>query len=694
MDWTLIFSPMLPVPVLIGFGVIAFLLFAGLLITRTRGVAVRALALALLVLALFNPSLEREKREPLTSVLPVIVDRSESQRLDIRAGQSDALRDAVSAAVAGLKDVELRLVETRREGDAGFDGTALFGPLAEALADVPPNRVAGAILITDGQVDDVPPTLDRLGFDAPLHALVTGRPGEADRRVVIEKAPRFGLVGSQQTIRLRFAEEGAGGTDAAATARVTVRQDGNEVGSAALHRGESADVSLTIPHAGKNILEFEIETLDGELTTLNNRAVVAIEGIRENLRVLLVSGEPHAGERTWRNLLKSDASVDLVHFTILRPPEKQDSTPISELSLIAFPTRELFSEKIDEFDLIIFDRYQRRGVLPTPYFDNMARFVRDGGAILMAAGPEFAGPGTLDRTALGLVMPASPTGRIIEEPYKPAISENGARHPVTRELASASGTDPEWSRWFRLIEAEDAREKPVMTGADGKPLLFLHRVGEGRVALLLSDHVWLWARGFEGGGPHGPLLRRLAHWLMKEPDLEEEALRLTAKGRHLTVERQTLAEETRPVTLTGPLGDERTITLAEGAPGLWRAEVAAADIGLYTARDGALTALASVGPTDPQEFANVVSTPERLRALTEASGGSARRVAGADGVAVAPRILAMKGNGPYAGRGWIGIRTGAASTVTGIDRLPLLAGLIGLALLLGALSLAWYREGR
>ena len=98
-----------------------------------------------------------------------------------------------------------------------------------------------------------------------------------------------------------------------------------------------------------------------------------INGVRDRLRVLLVSGEPHAGERTWRNLLKSDASVDLVHFTILRPPEKQDGVPVDELSLIAFPTRELFIEKIEDFDLIIFDRYRRRGILPSLYLENIAQ---------------------------------------------------------------------------------------------------------------------------------------------------------------------------------------------------------------------------------------------------------------------------------------------------------------------------------
>ncbi len=692
MIWSVTVSPLLPPAALAGLAVVALVLIGLLLWRARRGALLRALALLLLFLALVNPSLDRENREPLKSIVPVVVDRSESQDLGGRKAMTDAAEEAVLARLEALPGVETRVVETRRDLSSLSDGTTLFGPLSNALADVPPNRVGGAILITDGQVEDVPDSLDRLGFAAPLHALVTGVPGEVDRRLVVEKAPRFGLVGSEQTIRLRLIEEGAE-TDTA-TARVTVSQDGETVGGTALHPGESADVRLEIPHAGRNILEFEVEPLDGELTTLNNRAVVTIDGIRENLRVLLVSGEPHVGERTWRNLLKSDASVDLVHFTILRPPEKQDGTPISQLSLIAFPTRELFSEKIDEFDLIIFDRYRRRGVLPTPYFANIARYVKDGGAVLFATGPEYAGPGNLFRTSLADVLPASPTGRVVETPYRPRVSMIGQRHPVTRGLVSPEAETPPWSHWFRVIETTGAAEKPAMTDEAGRPLLLLHRVGEGRVALLLSDHVWLWARGFEGGGPHGTLLRRLAHWLMKEPDLEEEALRLTAKGHDLTVERQTLADSARPVTVTGPGGTNETIALQEAEPGLWRGSLAVSDIGLYTARDGELTALASVGPSDPREFATVLSTTERIAPIAAAAGGTAMRLADAAGTVSVPRIVAMNGARSYHGSGWIGVRTGTASKITGIDRIPLFSGFLGLALLLGALAMTWYREGR
>ncbi|MCC2110404.1 MAG: hypothetical protein KDJ16_00045, partial [Hyphomicrobiales bacterium] len=489
MQWSIEFSPLVPIWVLgVGAGLIALLLVAAWF-GRMRGGALRALAGALLVLALADPSVVRENREPLNSVVAVIVDRSASQDFGNRREVTERALAELSGRLEKFTALDLRIVEAARP-DGATDGTHLFRSLTEALRDVPPERVAATFLITDGQVHDLPTRADALGFSAPVHALVTGRPDETSRRLVVVEAPRFGLVGEKQRIGFRVEDTRA---DSGAV-EVTVRRDGETVETRTVVPGERFSVDVTIPHGGSNIIELEVEPRPDDLTTIDDRAVVEVEGIRENLRVLLVSGSPHPGERTWRNLLKSDASVDLVHFTILRPPEKQDGTPINQLSLIAFPTRELFQAKIDQFDLIILDRYQRRGVLPELYYDNIARYVRDGGAVLVAAGPEFAGIDTIARTKIAGVLPAEPTGDIVEAPFRPKITERGARHPVTRDLPGAG--EPGWSRWFRLVDADVTAGDVVMSGADDKPLLLLAREEEGRVAVFLSDHAWLWARGF------------------------------------------------------------------------------------------------------------------------------------------------------------------------------------------------------
>src|SRR5947209_19309576 len=444
-----------------------------------------------------------------------------------------------------------------------------------------------------------------------MHSLITGNKNERDRHVVLTAAPRFGIVGQSQSITFRVEDQGEGPP----TARVTVRRDGETIENRNVRVGTGVSLNVQIPHAGPNIVEIEAAPLENELTEINNRAVVSIDGVRDKLRVLLVSGEPHAGERTWRNLLKSDASVDLVHFTILRPPEKQDGTPINELSLIAFPTRELFQQKINEFQLIIFDRYARQGVLPIIYFDNIARYVREGGAVLVATGPDYASPTSLWRTPLDVILPAEPSGQMTERPFHARLSDLGKRHPVTRGLEGAETNPPHWSRWFRLVDTRNATGTAVMHGPDDKPLLLLAREGEGRVALLLSDHIWLWARGYEGGGPHLDLLRRLSHWLMKQPDLEEEALRLSVRGRELLVQRQTMADKVDEVTVTTPSGETRKLTLDPAEPGVWRSSVAANELGLWRATDGKLTALVNVGPANPREFAAVTSTTDVLAPL-------------------------------------------------------------------------------
>jgi hypothetical protein len=689
MSFGIAFAPLVPDYVLWMAGAAALALVALLYFVRSRGWGVRAAALLLAVLALANPSFTREDREPLSSVAVVVVDKSPSQNFGNRAAQSEAARAALAERLGRIAGLEVRFVEAG-EADGETDGTRLFSALGAALADVPPDRVAGAILITDGRVHDVPAETAALGFSAPVHALITGTANERDRRVALVAAPRFGIVGQAQTVTFRVEDQGI----AAAPVRVVVRRDGEVIDSRNVAAGNTVSVQIPIPHAGPNIVEIEASSVEGELTTLNNRAVVSIDGVREKLRVLLVSGEPHAGERTWRNLLKSDASVDLVHFTILRPPEKQDGTPINELSLIAFPTRELFQQKIGEFHLIIFDRYARQGVLPIAYFDNIARYVREGGAVLIAAGPDYASPTSLWRTPLDAILPAEPSGQTIEQPFRAQLTTLGKRHPVTRGLEGSGSDPPQWSRWFRLVDTKSAGGTTVMEGPDRKPLLVLSREGAGRVALLLSDHIWLWARGYEGGGPHLDLLRRLSHWLMKQPDLEEEALRLSVRGRDLVVERQTMADTVGEVTLTSPSGATRTLTLQAGEDGLWRGIVRVNELGLWRASDGKLSALVHVGPPNPREFAQVTSSTAVLRPLTDATGGATRRLATQGSEVAMPRVVAMRASDTYKGDDWIGLKLREASVVRGIGVLPIFAGLLGMLLLVGSLAATWAREGR
>ncbi len=691
MSWSIEFAPLLPLPALIAIGVAGLVLAALLLWRRARGAGLRVACLALLLLALVNPSLRQEEREPLTDIAVVAVDQSASQKISGRADMTAKLRAQLGELLGKVPNLEMRWVTSPPGSGAERDGTTLFADISETLADVPPDRLAGVILLTDGLIHDVPARAEDLGIRVPLHAFITGKPGERDRRIEIVRAPRYGLVGSVQTARVRVIDSPADANGGMVEIRITGENQPPETRRVPV--GQTVDVPISFPHAGTNIVELEAEAAPGELTLANNKAVLAAEGVREHLRVLLVSGEPHPGERVWRNLLKSDAAVDLVHFTILRPPEKQDGTPINQLSLIAFPTRELFQEKLDEFDLIIFDRYHRRGVLPLLYLDNVARYVEKGGAVLVAAGEQYASATSLYRTPLASILPAAPTGRVIEEPYRPAMTPLGIKHPVTRGLNETSG-EPKWGRWFRVVEAS-TEGQVVMQGAQDRPLLVLDRRGEGRVALLLSDHAWLWSRGFEGGGPYTTLLRRLAHWLMKEPDLEEEMLRATARGQTLIIERRSIKDAVDDVQITAPSGETSTVTLEATGPGLWEKRIPASEQGVYRLASDGLNAVAHVGTINAREFAELTATDKPLQPMFEQTGGGAFWV-GKDASAGLdlPRVAMLRSDRVMHGEDWMGLRKRDAYITRGVKLIPLFGGVLALALLLGLISFTWFREGR
>jgi hypothetical protein len=693
MSGQVIFDPLLPWPALWALAAAAFL-FAGLALWRgLSGWWLRALAAAALLAAIAQPSLQSEERRPLSDIVILVVDESASQKIGDRAEQTAAVAARIEAEVAALPNTELRKVTV---GDGAKDaGTLAMTTLAQALAEEPRARVAGAILVSDGQVHDLglAPALP-----APLNVILTGHAADWDRRLMVKTAPAFGIIGEPLTLMLRIEEQGRmPDAEAGRPVELAIAIDGGEPQRVTVPTGRDLDLPLTLSHGGQNVVQLTLETVGGELTDRNNVAVVQINGVRDRLRVLLVSGEPYAGERTWRNLLKSDSAVDLVHFTILRPPDKQDGVPVSELSLIAFPTRELFVEKIEEFDLIIFDRYRLRGILPAAYLDNIRDYVLGGGAVLVSAGPDYASAESLYHSGLGEILPARPTARVIEAPFLPRVSTLGERHPVTEglETFAPEGGEPGkpgapgWGRWTRYVELADADGQVVMEGPDKAPLLLLKHAGEGRVALLASDQAWLWARGFEGGGPQLELLRRLAHWMMKEPDLEEEALTATAEGNVLTITRRTLGEGGREVTVTAPDGSSTQLALSEVAPGRYQATFAAPDLGLYRISDGDLERVTALGPASPREFEDAIASSAPLDPVVEPTNGGF--VAVEDGL---PDIRTVREGRPAAGRGWIGITPRGAYQTTDIRIAALLPAWAFLLIAAGLTTAAWVREGR
>jgi hypothetical protein len=685
LSWTLI-------AVLGGIGVVLVLLG---LRAGARGTLMRLAAIAVVLAALVNPALIEEQHKPIADVALIVVDDSDSMSIGDRREQVQAAREMLKRKFGQQQGLEVREAVLPpahiQLGRERLGGTRLIEAMRSALVDVPPERLAGVVLLTDGQVHDVPPTLPPELGSAPLHALIAGQKNERDRLIEVEQSPRFGVVGRQVTARFRVEDQGGG------TAPVTVSINGEVVQRMDVPVGKPIELPITVGNPGPNVVELEVAPGPSELTLENNRALFTINGVRDRMRVLLVSGEPYQGERAWRNLLKSDPAVDLVHFTILRTPQKDDFTPVRELSLIVFPMRELFEQKLKEFDLIIFDRYESGNLITRDYFRNIAEYVKNGGALLVSVGPVFATQRSLYRTPLGPILPAAPSGDSLEVGFKPTVTEIGRRHPVTADLpqSGAPGKEPEWGRWFRVVTSRAERGNTVLSGAANQPLVVLDRVGQGRVAEILSDQLWLWNRGIDGGGPQPELVRRVAHWLMKEPDLEEEALRATAVGGHIEVTRRTLAATFPDVAMTAPGtppqgGAKSTLKLAEVEPGLGRAVIDVDKPGLYRFDDGTLHTVAAVGNPDPLEFSDVRATDAKLKPLVEASNGTSMWLVDQPD----PEIRSVRPGRSAGGSDWLGLRRNEGYSVSGINQTPLLPGILVAVAFLLALGSAWWREGR
>jgi len=687
---SVVFSPAVSIPVLSVVGSVATLAALYSLAQKARGALFRLVTLAFLLIIISNPQVVREDLKPIDDIAIVIVDSSNSQAVGHRQHQTQETIKKLGVSLKQLRNLEVRIVAVGSNEKSGTieEETRLFEALSQSTADIAPQRLAGIVMITDGLVHDIP-SLDRAkNISVPLHILLTGEKNEQDRRLLVERAPDYGLVGSRIPVLVRAEDNGV---PHGAPVPVTLRRNGGDSRNLHLRAGISSEIEVTIDRSGPNIYEIAAAVRRDELSDRNNNTVITVNGIRDRLRVLLISGQPHLGERAWRNLLKSDPNVDLVHFTILRPLSKDDGTPLNELALISFPIRELFEEQLGDFDVVIFDRYSRRGLVPYQFMLNITSYVQDGGAVLLSVGPEYADAFTLFDSPLQNILPAAPTGKVFEEAFLPAISPIGLRHPVTMHLmkGNTNQAKPSWGRWLRQVDVAANKGNELMTGYGGQPLLLLDRVGNGRVALLLSDTMWLWGKGFEGGGPQAEMLRRLVHWLMREPDLEEEALLANARGSSLVITRRSLEPNERPVEITFPSGRIVNVTPQEQGNGVAHGTLPVTELGLYRIGDGQHTTVVALGNPNPLETYDVISTADRLTPIAELTGGSIIWLS-ENGL---PAVRKIRPERSAFGRNWIGFRSNRGHMVAGIKQFPLIPTAIALILLVGSLMLTWWREG-
>jgi uncharacterized membrane protein len=658
---------------------------------RLRSLLMRLGAGLVLMLGVLNPQLVDETREPLADTVILIKDSSDSMSFGAREAAMQRLADEAGAAFRNAGDLDVIIVNIFPE----TEGTQLAKALTDALAAAPAGRLAGVVALTDGRAHDVTEaTQDLLPEDVPFHALIIGDPKARDRRILTTKAPKFGVVGEQAEFEILVEDPGFEGE----RARIELKLNGDVKARFPITIGKPLSVPLEIERRGSNTVELAVESVPGELTLNNNLFVSEISGVRDRLRVMLVTGEPHNGGRAWRNLLKSDPALDLVQFTILTSTSKNRNANERELSLIQFPVRQLFDESLRDFDLVIFDQYERRSqsrnrqrsrpTIPPAYYQNIANYVEDGGALLLATGPAFATEASLYRTPLVTILPTRPTGDTLTGAFKAQLNDKGRRHPITADFSGE--TEADWGQWYRAIDNDPVGGDVLMDGPDGVPLFVIDKVGDGRVAMLMSDQAWLWAKGHDGGGPYREMFRRTAHWLMGEPELDAETLSAERDGDRLVITRRSLDDVDLPVSIMGPDGTRSRADLDKVADGLYRATIPLAGQGAYRLTNGDVSAITAIGALNPREYANLLPTEDVLSPLVEATGGHISSVGLEGGL---PDIRRVAKGRSTASDDWMGLISHDAYTVTQSRRRALAPGLAFFLLFFVLLAWGWRREG-
>ena len=579
---------------------------------KASGNILRTILICIILICIANPIIVSENRENIPDTVAIILDLSPSQNIKNRKETAQKTYNLLKDKLKKFDNLDLRFKTIN-----GKNGTNIFEPLSEIVADIPSDRLAGAIVITDGQIQDSPKNIENYNFKAPINFLLSGEKNERDRRLIIESAPRFGIVGEEIEVKIMVEDI----SSKVPNALVSININNDTKKSKAITIGETVVLTLPLDRAGITSLNIEVEPGTEELTLQNNKSVIEINAIRERLKVMLVSGEPNMGLRSWRNLLNSDPSVDLVHFTILRPPNKQDLTPIGELSLIPFPTRELFQLNLKDFDLIIFDQYHLRGILPQYYLKNIVEYVVNGGALLDTAGPAYAGPYSLSQSPLQNILPTEPTGEVISEKFIPGITNEGLRHPVTANLKDDNNQN-DWGPWYRMVEGLTISGDVLLEGPENRPLLILNRIGQGRVAQILSDQSWVWSRSENNKGPQADLLRRLVHWLMKEPELEENELSAKVEKDTILITRNSLALNSKPVSLISPSNNKMEIYLDELGNGKQIGKVLSPEQGIWKLSSGKSSISIIVGNSNSSEYLDVRTTDLIIKPVVDQNMGS------------------------------------------------------------------------
>ncbi|MDC3091077.1 hypothetical protein OA848_01670 [Rickettsiales bacterium] len=577
------------------------------LINKSSGIFLRLGIFILITLLMLKPGYRIEKIENENDIITFVIDKTDSQKISKRIEEVDKTFNKMLLELTKFKDLDILEIVidnekiTKRLGNIEeiisntktkevvnkiTKSTDIINNLENSINEYPSQRISSIFILTDGQIHDLKDNANFEKFDVPIYFLLIGNSKIDDTKVSIISHPEFGYLDEKITIQVLANDFKA---DENSFLNLTIQNGTFSEKKLKVPNNDVKNIELKLKNHGPNFIKVTTPNRQDELSAVNNSQLINISGVRKKLRVLLISGAPYMGTRVWRNFLKSDTSVELIHMTVLRPPEKNDNTPLEELSLIPFPVKELFEEKLSNFQLVIFDNFEGKKVLTPLYFQNLINFVDKGGAILEITGPSYNSKSSLFKTEIGRILPGIPSGKLIQKEFKPQLTDLGKKHPITESLFIKNKDFGTWFQMNDILEIDDDSQV-LLSGVNNKPLLAVKKVNDGRIAQIYSHNIWLWSkRENNQGGPYNLLIKNLAHWLMKEPTLEENKLELSFVNNSILIEKSFLRKpdpEKLKITIIDPNGIKFEKTLNKSKENRYTAIINNKKDGFYLVYDG------------------------------------------------------------------------------------------------------------
>ncbi len=637
------------------------------------------------LLLITNPMINSMKKKYYNDILIVLYDKTQSVVETKKTRQLLEVKEKIENNIKKLEKLEVVEIEVDNLNNLNNEkiDTKIITKLQKTFEKFEKNRVAGVIIVTDGVIHDLE-KIESDFEDIPMHFFLLGKKNERDRSIITESIPEYALVGKPinfifKIIDGKFEED----------IEATFILDGVEVFSETFAPNINHQINLPISHAGENLLEIKISNHPDEITFANNYKVFKINGIHEKLRVMLISGEPNMGLRNWRNILNSDPSIELLHFTILRPPSKRDLTPVRELALIPFPSQELFSADISKFSLIILDQYTLQGILPKKYLDNIVDYVINGGAILNISGQEYLGDRSLSNSPLANILPAKPES-FSTKSFIPTLTNLGKRHPITNTLEN-SYKNKKWGKWFSFIKTNQASGQTLMT-ANSHPLLIINEVSDGRIAQILSDQGWVWKKDRENKGPLLKLLRNIIHWLLKTPEFQENYLEVFKNGDLITLNLNSLYQGNTKAIITNPMGKEISVLMKDNKNGSLIGTFESNEYGKFSLNVNDIKKDFFLGVSNSIELERVRSSDFLIDSFFKKNKNYIYSTTwlGSD----IPTILKVYSKNNIAGKNWVGLLEKKVKKNDIFVKKEFINWLLVMPLLLLLLFMCWFRENK